>query len=293
MENNVEKSQKKTGLILTILVIVLTLALGLMFLQYNKLKTDNSIVQEALEDQKESLSNELKDMMSEYEGLKSENDSVNNQIDKQQDRIKKLLTINASNLDKIKLYKKELTTLREVMRSYIVQIDSLNVRNQMLVSEKQEVTNALSEARKNNEDLSKEKEDLNSKVQVASVMSAKGVNIEPLNKRGKDTDKALRTAKIKTCFTIRENPLIAAGEKMVFLRITRPDQLLLASSEQDIFTYEDKQIVFTAKRAVTYESKDVDMCIFWDNSGELIKGDYNVDLFCEGHLIGSGSFVLR
>ena len=293
MENNVEKSQKKTGLILTILVIVLTLALGLMFLQYNKLKTDNSIVQEALEDQKESLSNELKDMMSEYEGLKSENDSVNNQIDKQQDRIKKLLTINASNLDKIKLYKKELTTLREVMRSYIVQIDSLNVRNQMLVSEKQEVTNALSEARKNNEDLSKEKEDLNSKVQVASVMSAKGVNIEPLNKRGKDTDKALRTAKIKTCFTIRENPLIAAVEKMVFLRITRPDQLLLASSEQDIFTYEDKQIVFTAKRAVTYESKDVDMCIFWDNSGELIKGDYNVDLFCEGHLIGSGSFVLR
>lgn len=293
MENNTEKGQKKTGLILTILVIALSVALGLMFLQYNKLKTDNTIVQEALEDQKESLSNELKDMMSEYEGLKSENDSINNQIEKQQDRIKKLLSINANNLEKIKLYKKELATLREVMRSYIVQIDSLNVRNQMLVTEKEEVTNALAEARKSNENLSKEKEDLNSKVQVASVLSAKSINVEPLNRRGKETDKAAKVTKIKTCFTVRENPLVPAGEKTVFLRITRPDELILATSEQDVFNYEGKQIVFSAKRDVTYENKDVDLCIFWDNTGELINGEYNVDLFTEGHLIGSGTFILR
>ena len=293
MENNTVKSQKKTSLILTILVVVLAVSLGLMFLQYNKMKTDNSIVQEALEGQKESLSNELKDMMSEYEGLKSENDSINNQIDKQEDRIKKLLSINASNLDKIKLYKKELATLREVMKSYIVQIDSLNVRNQMLVTENSEVNSALEVSRKNNENLSKEKEDLNSKVKTASIMSAKNIMVSPLNKRGKDTDKAAKTTKIKTCFTVRENSLVTSGEKIVYLRITRPDQLLLASSEQDVFDYEGKQIVFSAKRAVTYENADVDLCIFWDNSGELVKGQYNVDLFCEGHLIGSNTFVLK
>jgi hypothetical protein len=179
------------------------------------------------------------------------------------------------------------------MRSYIVQIDSLNTKNQKLVTENTEVKTALEDSRKNNEDLSKEKENLNSKVQMASVMSAKNIAVTSLNKRGKDTEKATRTTKIKVCFTIRENPLITAGEKEVFLRIARPDDLILASSEQDIFNYEGKQIVYSAKRNVTYENKDVDLCIFWDNSGQLIPGNYNVDLFCESKMIGTGSFVLK
>jgi FtsZ-binding cell division protein ZapB len=295
MENTIPSPtrSRKSTIILTILVVILAAGLGLLYMQYSKMKADNAIVQDALEEQKKSLTNELQDMMSEYEGLKSDNDSLNRQISKQQDRIKTLLAINTSNLEKIKLYKKELTTLREIMRSYIVQIDSLNTKNQKLVTENTEVKTALEDSRKSNEDLSKEKENLNSKVQMASVMSAKNIAATPLNKRGKDTEKATRTTKIKVCFTIRENPLITAGEKEVFLRITRPDDLILASSEQDIFNYEGKQIVYSAKRNVTYENKDVDLCIFWDNSGQLIPGNYNVDLFCESKMIGTGSFVLK
>lgn len=293
MENTTPAPKSKMTVILTVVVIVLAAALGLMYMQYTKMQSDNTIVQEALEDQKESLSNELKDMMSEYEDLKGQNDSLNTQIDKQQGRIKNLLSINAGNMEKIKLYKKELATLREIMRSYVVQIDSLNSRNQKLVTENTEVRSALEEARKSNDDLSKEKENLNSKVEMASVMSAKNVMVSPLNRRGKDTEKSLKVTKIKTCFTIRENPLVTAGEKIVYLRITRPDELVLATSEQDIFNYDGKQIVFSAKRAVTYDNKDVDMCIFWDNAGTLINGTYNVDLFCEGKLIGSATFSLK
>ena len=284
---------RRPTIILTILVVILAVGLGLMYMQYSKMKSDNAIVQGALEEQKNSLSLELKDMSTEYEGLKSDNDSLNKQIDKQQGRIQQLLNINASNLEKIKLYKKELGTLRDIMKSYIVQIDSLNTKNQKLVSENTEVKTALDESRKNNEGLSKEKEDLNSKVQIASVMSAKNVLGTALKKNGKDTEKSSKTAKIKVCCTIRENPLIAAGEKEIFLRISRPDELVLASSEQNLFNYEGKQIVYSAKRSVTYENKDVDMCLFYDNSGQLIPGKYNIDLFCEGKMIGTGNFTLK
>jgi FtsZ-binding cell division protein ZapB len=293
MENTSPTPNRKPTIILTILVVILAAALGLLYMQYSKMKTDSTVVQEALEEQKQSLTNELKDMMSEYEGLKSDNDSLNHQIEKQQDRIKSLLSINAGNLEKIKLYKKELATLRDIMKSYIVQIDSLNTKNQKLITENTDVRGKLDEARKSNEDLSKEKENLNSKVQIASVLNAKNISVASLNKRGKDTEKASRVAKIKTCFTVRENPLITAGEKEVFIRISRPDQLILATSEQDLFNYEGKQIVYSAKRSVTYENKDVDLCIFWDNSGQLIPGNYNVDIFCEGKMIGSGTFVLK
>jgi FtsZ-binding cell division protein ZapB len=284
---------RKPTIILTILVVILAVGLGLMYMQYTKMKSDNAIVQGALEEQKNSLTLELKDMSAEYEGLKSDNDSLNKQIDKQQGRIQQLLTINASNLDKIKLYKKELGTLRDIMKSYIVQIDSLNTKNQKLVSENTEVKTKLDESRKNNEDLSKEKEDLSSKVQMASVLNAKNVMGTALNKRGKDTERSSRTMKIKVCCTIRENTLIAAGEKEVFLRITRPDELVLASSEQNLFNYEGKQIVYSAKRSVAYEGKDVDMCLFYDVAGQLIPGKYNIDLFSEGKMIGTGNFSLK
>jgi len=293
MENTNSSPNRKLTMILTILVVVLAASLGVLYMQYQKKMADNAIVQEALEEQKESLTSELKDMMSEYEGLKSDNDSLNNQIEKQQSRIKNLLAINASNLEKIKLYKKELATLREVMKSYIIQIDSLNTKNQKLVAENTEVRNALEDARKNNEDLSREKADMSSKIETAKVLSAKNITVSPLNRRGKDTEKASRTAKIKTSFTIRENSLAAAGEKTIYLRITRPDELVLASSEQDVFEYQGSKIVYSAKRQVNYQNADLDVSIYWDNVGELISGTYNVDLFCEGKLIGSSTFSLR
>lgn len=291
MENQV--SNRKVQVILTVIVVILAIALGALYMQYNKMKTDNAIVQEALEEQKESLANELKDMMSEYEGLKSDNDSLNNLIGQQQDRIRRLLAINASNLEKIKIYKRELATLREIMRSYIVQIDSLNQRNQKLVSENVEVRTALEEARKNNEALSKERETMSSKLQSAAVLSAKNITVTLLNKRGKETGRASRIAKIKTCFTVRENSLVDAGEKIIYLRLTRPDNLVLTSSEQDVIQYEGRQIAYSAKRAIQYEQKDIDVCIYWDNAGELITGIYTIDLFCEGKLIGTTTFEIK
>ncbi len=293
MENTTPAPNRKPTIILTVLVVILAISLGLLYLQYNKKKSDDAIVQEALKEEKNSLTNELRDMMSEYEGLKSDNDSLNRKIDKQQDRIKNLLAVNYGNIEKIKLYKKELTTLREIMKSYIVQIDSLNTKNQKLVSENTEVKSALDVARKSNEDLSKEKEDLNSKVQMASVLSAKDIKVTPLNKRGKDTERASRVLKIQVCFTLRENSIIPAGEKDVFLRLTRPDDLVLATSEQDLFSYDGKKIVYSAKRTIAYENKDIDACIFWDNGGQLIPGNYKTDLFSDGKLIGSSTFILK
>ena len=63
-------------------------------------------------------------------------------LEKERTRIVKLLSINASNVQLIKKYKSEITTMREIMKSYIVQIDSLNTRNKILVAENTEITAA-------------------------------------------------------------------------------------------------------------------------------------------------------
>jgi FtsZ-binding cell division protein ZapB len=288
-----EKKSIKYIVAMIVLIVILGGGLIIMLARYNKMKAESEMARETLEDQKQSLSKELKDMNVEYDALKTDNDSMNHKIEDQQKKIKGLLSIQASNIDKIKIYKKELGTLRDIMKSYIVQIDSLNRRNQVLVEENQDVKTKLSDARTKNETLSQEKEDLSSKVNLASTLSAKNITTLALNKRGKETEKVSKVTKLKVCFTIRENSIAKAGTKTIYIRLTRPDNLVLATSEQNTFDYENQNLVYSEKRDVEYENKDVDMCIFWDNQNNLITGIYSVDLFTDGKLIGSSTFTLK
>jgi len=287
--------EKNKNVIILLIVLIVALSIGLVIMvgSYSNMKAESEETQAMLEGEKNRLTNDLGSMKMELEGLKSSNDSMNTQIEKQQSRIEKLLKINVSNFEKIKLYESELGTLREVMKSYVIQIDSLNTRNQILMAENTDVKDKLEDARKKNKNLEDEKTNLSSKVDQASTLSAKNLNVFGLNKRGNEVDKTSRIVKLKVCCTIRENSIAKSGEKTIYVRIQRPDNLLLASSADEIFDFEGQKLPFTAKRSIEYENKDIEVCIFWDNNNNLIAGNYTVDIFSEGKLIGSNTFSLK
>lgn len=296
MENNFEtkpKSGKGLTILLTIVALILLAAVVVLFYRLNDTKKQANETEQYLETQKKSLTNELQDLIGEYDALKTNNDSLNLKLTEQQEKIKKLLNYQASNIQKIQLYEKELKTLRDVLKSYIAQVDSLTTRNQQLIQENTDVRGRLDVAREENVKLSTEKEDLSSKVQKAAVITTSNIVVTPLNKRGKDEDKSTRITKLKVCFTLRENAIAAAGTKDVFIRITRPDEMVLAYSESDVFDFQGQQIVYSAKRQIEYENKDLDVCIFWDNNNKIIVGTYTVDIFTDGALIGTTKFTIK
>jgi hypothetical protein len=296
MENSFEtkpKSSKGLTILLTIIALILLAAVVVLFYRLNDTKKQATETEQYLETQKKSLTNELQNLIGEYDGLKTNNDSLNQKLTLQQDKIKKLINIQASNIQKIKIYEKELVTLRGVLKSYIAQVDSLTTQNQELVKENTDVKGKLDNARDQNVKLSAEKEDLSSKVKKASVITASNLSVVPLNKRGKDENKSTKITKLKVCFTLRENAIATAGTKDVYIRITRPDDLVLAYSESDVFTFQGEQIVYSAKRQVEYENKDIDVCIYWDNNKQLIIGTYTIDVFTDGTLIGTTKMELK
>jgi hypothetical protein len=303
MENNTspqadmqeQKPGSNHGLSILLFIIILILGAVIVYFvsELNKKKQESAETQQILESQKQSLSNELKGLIVTYDSLKSNNDSINHLMSAQQDKIKRLLNMQASNVEIIKKYQKELGTLREVLKSYIAQVDSLNTRNQQLISENVEVKTHLEQARSENIKVNKEKSELSTQVQKASVITTSNILITPLNKRGKEETKVSKILKIKVCFTLRENAIAKAGTKDVYIRITSPDGAVIAYSETDLFTFQDQQIVYSAKRQVDYENKDIDACIFWDNSNKLVVGDYTVDIFTDGNLIGTSKFSLK
>ncbi|MEZ5010884.1 MAG: hypothetical protein R2744_04450, partial [Bacteroidales bacterium] len=131
------------------------------------------------------------------------------------------------------------------------------------------------------------------KVEIARVIQAKEIYPSPLNKKRKETDRVDRMVNLMVCFTLRENPIAEAGAKTVFMRVMRPDSLLVTISPDNIFEYNGENLIYTESRTVDYLNQDVEMCIYVDNNGDFIPGTYSVELFLEGEKIGTGSFMLK
>ena len=112
------------------------------------------------------------------------------------------------------------------------------------------------------------------------------------NDKGRETNRYDKTIRLRTCFTLRENPILEPGPKTIYMRIVRPDDVVLTSGV-NFFEFEGEEIVYSASREVSYENVDVDMCIYWQNDGQLVPGTFEVNLFADGHLIGSTTFALK
>jgi hypothetical protein len=192
----------------------------------------------------------------------------------------------------IKKYRSEITTMREIMKSYIVQIDSLNTRNKMLTAENVQYRQEIAKVQNTNVQLEKERVVLSTKVETASVIQAKNIVVAALNKKRKETNRINLMESVRVCFTLRENPIAVAGQKEVFMRVIRPDSLVITGSPDNLFEYKGNKMIFSEKRMADYMNHDLEMCIFLSNNGDFITGNYSIELYLENNKIGRTTFML-
>jgi ribosomal protein L24 len=289
----VEQPKKKSAPIAMIFTtVILAAALIFLVVMYFDQKNKMIEVETVLTQEKDSLANELRLMVHGYDTLKTDNDTLMSNLQREKKRIQQLLSINASNVQLLKKYRAEIGTMREIMKGYIVQIDSLNTLNQQLVTENTGIKKQISEVQNTNVELTKAKEELTSKVTVAAVIQAKDINAVTLNKKRKETTRINLIDKLRICFTLRENPIAAPGEKEVFMRVIRPDSLVITSSPDNLFDFNGNKLVYSASRLVDYMNQDIEMCIFLDNTGDFIVGTYSIELYLENNIIGRTTFAL-
>lgn len=295
IQNKLKTKARRNNIIVIALSVILLAVIVLYFLQ----NRDHKIIVNELNAEKDSIQMELTDLVVRYDSLSTENDTINEQLFLAQTKVKDLLLeieqTKKVSIQKINSYQKELTTLRGIMRDFVVQIDSLNRRNQELMAENLEVKEQFKKVESEKEQLSQEKEQLEQNLQRAAVLQVRDLFVEALNSRDKETKFAQRATKLRIYFVISENVTTRRGPKNVFARIMRPDQLLMSKNENNLFQFEDLKIQYSAMREVVYEGHDLPVAIFWDNSNEpeLMAGKYTVDLFADGRNIGTTTFELR
>jgi len=297
MENREMNSSKdkRNNLIVIILSLLLVGLAFLFFWQRNNYQTDAALIRA----EKDSIATELSKMVTGYNSVRSENDSLNKTIISAQSKVKDLLSeveqVKNASYQQITKYRQEMTTLRSIMRDYIGQIDSLNQKNQRLMAENVNVKQQVTEVRTANQQLVEEKKKLEQTVTLAAQLEASDLKATGINARGREQVKISKIEKVKIDFTLGKNQTAKRGAKNVYIRIQRPDQILLMKSDKDLFKFEGTKIPFSVMREVEYEGNDLPVSIYWDNSSEssLIPGKYTVDVFADERNIGTTTFEVK
>ena len=287
------KNKQILWIILVVVLLLIIAAAGYyIFRQHGEMKD----LQQQSELVKDELTDEYNDLAIDYEGfrMKISNDSLIAKLETEQMKVQRLQeelrTVKATDTKRISELKKELETLRAILRNYVQQIDSLNKINQKLTNENQQVTAKYNQATQTVSQLTKEKEHLTETVQLASKLDAGNITVNGFTNKNKVTDKISKMVKIEFRFVINKNITAPPGEKTIYIRIMKPNDDVLIKSKGDVFTYEDQEINYSAKKIVEYEGEELPVSIYWDIEEYLTPGTYRVDIFADGYRIGQKSF---
>lgn len=288
---------KNKSLIITIVVLAVIVA-GVSFFAIHQMQQNKEMTQ-LYEIEKMEMENEYSTFATQYDELQIQinNDSLREKLESEKLKTQRLLEelrqVKTSNAAEIMRLKKELKTVRAVLRTYVIQIDSLNKINAALQEENKEVKSKYSAATRQISSLAKEKESLNEKVTLASQLDATNIVTEPLNKRNREAKRAKDVKKLAISFTIVKNITAKTGNKTIYVRITKPDNEVLSKSDSNTFAYEDRNISYSIKKMIEYTGEEKSVTVYWDVEEFMPSGTYNVYIFADGNMIGQNSFNLK
>lgn len=312
-------SSKSNGAFIAIIILLL-LALGaLAYLwssknkQLNECKNDFALIEADMQGMNQmmsgyvdNMSNDLRkdfqNMMDTYDALmkkdKRSTDSIMIQKQKIQDLMDELATNKKMTASQLFKLRKENETLRSIMKSYVIQIDSLNTLNLKLESSLESTKTQLSSTTSERDQYKSEAEENAAQVKKGQKLQAynfasTGLKMK-LNNTTEETNRARSVVQIKSTFTISENPLTPSGVKTVYMQVVDPSGKTLQTRTSNVVQTDLGSIAYSDKKDIDYQNERIDLSIFYDMKGqEADKGNYKVKIFVDGQLIGTDSFTLK
>jgi len=285
---------KKAKVILGVVSAVVVLVIGFLLYTMHEQMVESKQMQELAEMDKLEMENEYEQFAMQYNEMKAQinNDSLVAQLEIEQKRTEELLEelrrVKSNDAAEIMRLKKELATLREVLRSYVLQIDSLNRMNEALTQENSNLKTQNEQARQHISNLSSENESLSDKVAIASQLDATGIYAVGRNKKGKAASKIKDVKKFVIGFTIARNVTTSTGIRSLYVRITTPTGDVLTKG--GTFAYENRQLEYSIRKDIEYTGEEQSVTVYWDVAEALSAGNYRVDIFADGQNIGTTHF---
>jgi len=268
-------------------------------------------VQAELDQDYQTALESLEEMRGDNAQLNALIDSQKSELKTQKDKINNLIWTKKE-LEKAKI---ELKSLNSNVTKYLADIQQLKEENKILTDNNSQLTlrveeeikakdeiiqakNALSEEKEN---LSKTNVALGTKVDMANAikinfMEVKGYEIKDDGKL-KEKSKAKDVEMLRVCFLTETNMVTSSGQKKFFIRIINPqgETIAIEDSGSGVLTnkLDNSQVRYTTSGEINYNNEDTNACIDWTLSEKLSKGDYKIEMYNNGFLVGKGQFKLK
>ena len=302
IQEEIQEQKKSNTLLIAIGIVVALIAIAVAVLTYHQFFTkpllqENEELKELAELEKQETESQYRDFDLQYEMLQSQlsNDSLIAQIENERRHTQQLLEelerTKATDAAEIKRLKAEIASSREVLRSYIMQVDSLNRINQSLNEENTQIKEQISVANTQITNLSTERNELKDKVNIAAQLDATGFWVTPKDKKSKDAKKVKDVKKLAFGFTIVKNVTAQNGQRTLYARILKPDNSVMG--KKGTFPYENTTLEYTEKKYIEYTGEEEKVTMYSDVTEFLEAGTYKLFLFCDKQMIGQTTFTLK
>ena len=291
----------KTNKILLITVLVLLIgAIGaLVYLNYHQRNEMQELV-EIIEIEKEELQEEYENLAIEFDGYSQmdiQNDSLQDLLYREQQRVQDLLEelriTKVTNARRISELKKELATVRTVLKDYVRQVDSLNATNARLTEENIIVRAENEQVKTKNTQLTNLNTQLTETVTRAAMLELTDCTCTMLNKNDRKTRMVSQVTKLQFDYTIAKNITCERGLKDLYVRVITPNGVLMNEAENKRFPFESDSIAYSITQQFEYSGEQYVGTVYLPITEEVEKGFYTIDFFCDGNLIGSYPIQVR
>ena len=277
------------------IAVIALLVVGVAYLGYSlhQQAQANRDMEELAALDKQEMEGEYQQFADQYSEMKTRinNDSIIAQLTREQERTEQLLqelkNTKATDAAEITRLKKELASVRAVLRSYVLEIDSLNRLNQALQDENSQMRTELEESNQQNQTLTTDNATLSEKVAIAAQLNAVNIDMMMMVKGafcGSTNDMKVR-------FVLSRNVTATNGARKIYVRIMTPTGSVLNAVGKCPF--EDKEVAYTVMKTIEYTGEETPMEFYVAKKETLIPGDYRVQVIADGHEIGTRTIELE
>ena len=293
-----DKQRKRKALLIVGISLLLLLVAGGGYYLVRQQRTINDMRELSALD-KQMLQDQFDELNMQYEEFSFEisNDSIAKRLEQEQAKVQRLMEelkqVKSTDAAEISRLRRELDTLRKILKSYVIQIDSLNRANQALRTENKAQREEISRVTSQRRQLQEEKSDLSEKVQLAAKLSVSNFRVIGLNSRERDTKRIKSMKQLQINFQVDRNVTAEPGMKMIYLRLSMPDGTLMQQAGQSgSMPFESGQVPYSVSRQIEYSGEPTQVSLYWDIQEYLPEGGYTAEVFSDGYKIGRFNFTL-
>ncbi|GGG04907.1 hypothetical protein GCM10011344_01600 [Dokdonia pacifica] len=293
MEN--EKNNNGIKIITGILAVLLVVAGAFAVKLYNQEKDTKA----ELTKEKNLVIANLREMNDKYDVVIEENNLKDTELNEARDRIQALIDdINEKEvtITSLSRYRGEVFKLRKERDFLFAQNDSLRGSNRLLAMRVDSTSYELEVQRGVGDSLSLENDKLAERVEIGAALAANKLKavgvIERSSGKLVENARARRVDKVRACFTVPQNRLAEAGDRVLYVQVVDPSNNILGANER--VTFEEETITYSKVSKFYYENTALDICENIPPIGDSFEaGVYKVNVYDQATLIAQTSFTLK